>query len=462
MNTLNPYAAAPWVISVGATDERGRLADFSSRGDFGSRNFRPTLVAPGVNVVSLRASGTNVTGTAGLPTDAQTLSPSEALYYTTASGTSFSAPEVAGTIALMLQANPSLTPAQVRDILQRTATPLPPYYQHEVGAGALNTHAAVLQAAFPARQIGLFRAVLNRGQVRFVKDPLLSFGGTVYPGGACDVSLNVPADAVFAATAIAWGPMTSTNDLALTSYDPSGRAAAASNYLNLPGLTGKSERTLIGLPAAGAWRAHVAHTLSAVATPQDFQGVFQTAHVEYAPMTDLGGLDAPTVDAVRLAVRSLAMWPDRGGRFRPGAAATRLELAAALVMAARVPQYVPAAPTFTDVRDATTRDFVEPTWQLFPDAAPGGAFRPDERATRLAAAVALVRAAGLRQEADAQAGALLPYTDTADIPSSLRGYVLVAVSRGLMSSGLQFNPNGAFTRAELARALATIIRMNTE
>ena len=35
--TLNPYAAAPWVVSVGATDERGRLAGFSSRGNFGDR-----------------------------------------------------------------------------------------------------------------------------------------------------------------------------------------------------------------------------------------------------------------------------------------------------------------------------------------------------------------------------------------------------------------------------------------
>src|SRR2546423_6720270 len=191
MRTLNPYAAAPWVISVGALDERGRLADFSSRGEFGSRNFRPTLVAPGTGVVSLRASGTNLTGTTSAPTDAQQLSATELPYYTTCSGTSFSAPQVVGTIALMLEANPNLGPAQVRDILQRTATPMPPYYQHEIGAGALNTHAAVLQAAFPDRQFGLFRAVLNRGQVRFVKDPAQVFSGTVYPGGACDVRLRI-------------------------------------------------------------------------------------------------------------------------------------------------------------------------------------------------------------------------------------------------------------------------------
>jgi serine protease AprX len=462
MGTLNPYAAAPWVISVGATDARGRLADFSSRGDFGSRNFRPTLVAPGVNVVSLRASGANVTGTTALPNDAQTLSPTEVRYYTTDSGTSFSAPQVVGTIALMLEANPNLTPAQVRDILQRTATPLPPYYQHEVGAGALNTHAAVLQAAFPARQFGLFRAVLNRGQVRFVKDPLQVFGGTVYPGGACDVSLKAPADAVFAATAVAWGPLTSTNDLALTSYDPSGRDAAESNYLNLPGLTGHSERTLVDLPAAGAWRARVAHTLSAVATPQDFQGVFETAHVEYAPLADTAGLDTFTLDNIRQAVRALAMWPDANGHFRPSDAATRAELAEAMVAGARVPQYVPNTPSFTDVSDATTMDFVEAARPLFPDAVRGGAFHPDAYATRLVAAVVLVRAAGLQQEADAKAGAWLPYTDAQSIPFNLRGYVQVAVSRGLMTAATQFNPGGALSRAELARGIAAVIRMNTE
>ena len=66
------------------------------------------------------------------------LSSNELPYYTTGSGTSFSAPHVAGVIALMLEANPQLTPAQIRDILQRTATPLTAYYIHEVGAGMLN------------------------------------------------------------------------------------------------------------------------------------------------------------------------------------------------------------------------------------------------------------------------------------------------------------------------------------
>src|SRR6185503_1835581 len=95
-HTLNPYAVAPWVISVGATDTKGRLASFSSRGDFANSMFHPTLFAPVVNVVSLRGSGVaNVTGATGLEgADTQRVSAAELPYYTTPNGTSFSAPQV--------------------------------------------------------------------------------------------------------------------------------------------------------------------------------------------------------------------------------------------------------------------------------------------------------------------------------------------------------------------------------
>ncbi|MGB8510582.1 MAG: S8 family serine peptidase, partial [Pyrinomonadaceae bacterium] len=344
LHTLNPYAAAPWVISVGAQDQTGRLADFSSRGDFGSRNFRPTLVAPGVNIISLRASsGANVTGANGLASgvDANQFTPTELPYYTTASGTSFSAPEVAGTIVLMLEANPNLTPAGVRSVLQQTATPLPPYYQYEAGAGALNTHAAVLEAAFPQRRIGLFRSTFNRAQVSFIKEPTQVISGTVTPGGASDTSVPVPADAVFASADIAWGPLTSVNDLAVALYDPAGSRRAAANVLNLPGLTGKRERTMVRTPQSGAWRMSVTNTLGIAATAQEYVALFDVARVDYSPLLDLNGLDAQTVSEIHQSIKTFTMWPS-GGYFRPASAVTRTELAAAMVGGARVPLYVPA------------------------------------------------------------------------------------------------------------------------
>jgi serine protease AprX len=465
LRTLNPYAAAPWVISVGATDGRGRLAGFSARGDFGSRTFRPTLVAPGVDVVSLRASGASQTGAGGIAggSDAATLSSSELPYYTTASGTSFSAPQVAGAVALMLQVNPGLKPAEVRDILQRTATPLPPYYAHEVGAGMLNAHAAALEAAFPQRRIGLFRAAPNREQVKFVKEPAREFSGTAQPGSTFELSMAVPNDAVYAATQIAWGPLWSVNDLSLAVYDPGGVKRAESNFINLPGLTGKRERTLLSAPASGAWRVRVSNTLGVAGTPQEFKGAFEVARVEYAALKDLEGLNSRATEAIRYALRTFSMSP-YGSRFQPTRGVTRAEMCAALVAGARLPLYVPARPSYTDVNDATTMNFVEsvqsaPAGALFHDAQPGSRFRPDERVNRLLAAIVLVRAAGLQAEAESSGAARMLFTDRLTIPAEWRGDVDVAVSHGLVPSDAAFNPNADFTRADVARALVAITRM---
>ena len=63
---MNPYAVAPWVVAVGATDERGWLASYSSRGGFGDDMQHPTLVAPGTNIVGPRSlvGTTGATGAA--------------------------------------------------------------------------------------------------------------------------------------------------------------------------------------------------------------------------------------------------------------------------------------------------------------------------------------------------------------------------------------------------------------
>ena len=60
------------------------------------------------------------------------------------------APVVAGTVALMLQANPSLTPNLVKAILQYTAQAYPGYNALTQGAGFLNTLGAVRLAQFYA------------------------------------------------------------------------------------------------------------------------------------------------------------------------------------------------------------------------------------------------------------------------------------------------------------------------
>ena len=471
MDTLNPYAMAPWVVSVGAADEQGRLANFSSRGSF-TKSSGPSLVAPGVNVVSLRGTGVNVNGllNLGLGGDLSRLSAQDLLNYTVGSGTSFSAPQVAGTIALMLDANPSLTPYQIKDILMRTATPMPPYYRYEVGAGMLNAHAAVLEAAFSTRRMGMFRATLDRQQARYVNEPLRMFSGTVPLGllgllGSYTANINIPQNTLMASVQVAWGPLTSINDLSMQLTSPSGVAGPVVNTLNLPVLTGRRERAVIKNPEPGTWRVKLTHTL--IGTPQSFTGTLETTHAEYPPLPDIGGLTNVAKAEVYQNLRSFVM-ATSGNNFRPQFTVSRYDLASALVVGGRVPQYMAGAPRFTDVTNRVTRNMVEsvqsaPGGPLFTDAPLGGSFRPNDRATRLTSAVALVRAAGLRSQAESLAGTSLPLTDAASIPSSLRGYVKLALDRGLMTAdGQVFRPNDAMKRHELAKAMSGMARLATQ
>jgi serine protease AprX len=457
--TLNPYAVAPWVVSVGATDEKGNLADFSSRGSFGNLQFSPSLVAPGVNVVGLRSavSQTGVLGAVG--SDTQRLSAGEMPFYTTASGTSFSAPQVAGAIALMLEANPNLSPAEIKDILRRSATPLTDYYSHEVGAGMLNSYAAVLEAAFPARKTGVFRSVLTDNAVRFVTSNTQTFSGTISPNSTYSIAVQVPANTIQSSVSIAWGGIANPNDLALRLYDGGGNLRAESNYLNLTGLTGKREKVTVNSPDAGNWQATVRNSFGA-GTTQSFLGAIQTTRVEYGQLNDIANLSAADQAVVQESLRKFLMSPE-GRNFRPEKSVSREDLAATLVRSGRVPQFVALAPLYLDVKNLTARNAVEsaqanPTGKLFFDANSGGLFRPNAPATKLVTAVALVKAANLESSAST---ATLPLSvaDAGAIPSEWRGYAAVALQKGwLQLDGNYFNPNRSLTRLELARAITKI------
>ena len=144
---------APWVITVGASSHNGTadrsddsVAGFSSRGpsriDF---QAKPDLVAPGLGIESLGEQGSTLWNTKpamrvwGLANTA-------AEPYLSLSGTSMASPVVSGTIALMLQANPTLTPNLVKAILQYTAEERVTYDGLTQGAGFLNARGAVALA----------------------------------------------------------------------------------------------------------------------------------------------------------------------------------------------------------------------------------------------------------------------------------------------------------------------------
>jgi len=95
-STFDATADNPYVLTISATEPTDVLASFSNTG----------------NNVDLAAPGTNIrtTGFAGS--------------YQAVSGTSFSAPIVAGLAALVISANPSLTANQVQDIMKQSADDL--------------------------------------------------------------------------------------------------------------------------------------------------------------------------------------------------------------------------------------------------------------------------------------------------------------------------------------------------
>lgn len=161
-DSMNMFAENPHVIGVGSGTKDHQQSFFSSKGVPGHSQFRPTITTPGDLIVSVRAA----TGVTIIAADVQTVGGGDAdtpavgsndeLYYATSSGTSMASPHAAGVVALMQQAAHAslgrwLTPLEVRNILQNTASTMPGYQTYSVGAGFVNAFAAT-QAAMTASQ----------------------------------------------------------------------------------------------------------------------------------------------------------------------------------------------------------------------------------------------------------------------------------------------------------------------
>jgi serine protease AprX len=205
--SLNPFSEAPWVISVaagsldhhrGSFSSNGLVFDNSLPGQIGGGGhttwtgdrigtYHPDVTAPGVSISSTCDTAGTVVGPCPPPNYGND----------TASGTSMASPHIAGAAAVLLQANPSLTPAQVFSALQATATPVKapdgsalPFW--EVGYGYVDLNAAVnlvrgkswaknlpkAQAAADARVLAADGYGVSRSDMWQYTPPPVTFMGT--------------------------------------------------------------------------------------------------------------------------------------------------------------------------------------------------------------------------------------------------------------------------------------------
>jgi serine protease AprX len=143
---LSP-ADDPFVITVGATDDRGtpsiaddQVAAFSAFGTTPEGFAKPEIVAPGRNIVGLLPENKNLSMSRNHSQNRVNQ------HYFRMSGTSMAAPIVAGAVALLLQDEPYLTPDQVKFRLMATAAKgdrWSAYSTERAGAGYLDIFAAI-------------------------------------------------------------------------------------------------------------------------------------------------------------------------------------------------------------------------------------------------------------------------------------------------------------------------------
>jgi uncharacterized repeat protein (TIGR01451 family) len=131
--TVSSPGSHPEALAVGAVDEEKSVTTFSGRGPSPWGEIKPEVAAPGVNVISAFPGGGYASGT----------------------GTSVATPHIAGLAALLLQANPALSPGQLEILLMTTAEPLGPVAPNNAtGWGLVNAYAAGLRVTNSGELMG--------------------------------------------------------------------------------------------------------------------------------------------------------------------------------------------------------------------------------------------------------------------------------------------------------------------
>ncbi|WP_066051975.1 S8 family serine peptidase [Robertmurraya korlensis] len=503
-NTHNPYAKAPWVISVAAGEKDGKLADFSSRGtkDVGGTfeldgktwtwEDRPTITAPGVDIISTRVLAP--VSSLGATADAETIEPAYLPFYTTMSGTSMATPHVAGIVALLLEADPSLSPDEIKQVLQDTATNMPGYETWEVGAGYVNAYAAIDQVMFG----NTYGSTVNANQTfhSYVeadteRQPFevnynpVTLGSNHYTfqveEGITQLAGKINGEGLLSQTG---------NPINLVLISPDGTEYSSGVSLLFP--LSYDRAVSVPSPVKGEWKAEIRGLRGdeinpvGVALPEIVKGTLAFSKVSgFSGLSDIEG--HPAADAIKMAVSERLIDGYKDGSFKPNQYLVRHELARSLVMGAGVRQNLSSS--VSDVtgeslpfvqavvgRGAALRDrgFTNSGVMQVNSM---NQFNPNGEVSKLDLAFSLVQALGLEKEAKAHTGEVtvlykeerVPVTDSDKIPANRKGYVQVALDLNILNTMFQvkqgpydltptieasFSPHQKVTRGDFAVAFS--------
>ncbi|MCA1031739.1 S8 family serine peptidase [Bacillus timonensis] len=496
------YKKAPWVITVAAGTKQGKLTDFSSRGVAGKGGTvevdgetftwvdSPTITAPGENIVSTRVIAP--TSSLGATDDVEFIEPAYLPYYTTMSGTSMAAPHVAGVVALILEANPTLSPKEVKNIIMQTGTNMPGYESWEVGAGYVNAYAAV-DMAFNNKAYGstvnMNQTFNSNVELDIKREPIeLTYSALgssektfTVEEGLTELTAKINAKGLLGETG---------NTLNLVLIGPDGTRYSSGIYLVF---TLYTDRTVqVTAPKPGKWTVKVEGLQGVVALEETVQGeiTFKKAG-GFTGLKDIEG--HPAEAAIKVGVSERLLDSNNKGNFRPNDKLTRIDLAKYLMMGAGIRQFLPASNQFTDInssqiayveavtaKGAALKDIDQTNKGVMLKTA-DGKFSPNASVTRAELAYSLVQNLGLQKEAEAKnnqpltvqyGSERIAIEDSASVPIHLRGYVQLALDLNILNAYFSvvqgpydlvptvkasFKPSQEVTRADYAVAITRYV-----
>ncbi|MCA1065841.1 S8 family serine peptidase [Rossellomorea aquimaris] len=470
-NTHNPYAKAPWVISVAAGVKDGTLADFSSRGTKGvggtfemdgkqwTWKDEPSVTAPGVDIISTRT--VSPVPALGATDDVNMIEPAYLPYYTVSSGTSMATPHVAGIVALLLEADPTLLPEEVKGIIQQSATNMPGYESWEVGAGYVNAYAAI-DSVVHDRTYGEtltinqdFNSSVDTQTERkpftvdynpntFTSDNEYEF---VVTGGLNTLSAKVDAKGLLEETG---------NPVNLVLVDPDGNEHSSGISLLFPLSTDRT--VVVQNPKAGTWKVKIVgirgNEVNPIGSgvPEEVKGTLSFTSVNgFNGLSDISG--DPAEQAIKSAVSNRLVDGYTDGTFKPRNFLKRDELAQYLVMGAEIRQNLSSSDLISDAK-ADFLPFISAVTSkgaAFRDGNQNqkgvmtlneeGKFNGKQRVNRTDLAYSLVQSLGLEQQAAGFSGNItalykgeeVKVVDTNTVPPEQKGYVQTAISLNILN-----------------------------